>query len=552
MRIACVYLPSFALQVHVRQAPHRVGTAFAIIHGPRDDKGELVGPKRKILVCSKAAWEMGLRPGMTANQARALAPETILLPSDPTSYQRRLEALAEGFLALSVTVDIGTKELKKGELDKGEVVPQILTPHVAIYLRVPKRTRGDDFGHKLLQALERQGYRGRIGIADNRFTAWVAAQGARAPKTGDLFAKECCTVPRGGSAAFLAPLPLSLLPLSADIKQMLETLGITTIGDFADLPAPSVGRRWNEDGVDFQSLAQGEGPTLLQGFSPKDQIIESIELDDEVTTIEPLAFSLRPLADRACDRLRGRSMAVGRASLRLRGREDACSEFPIEPARPTLDGRSLFELLRAVLQDRTLEHPVIEIELTVTQESDPEIEELDLFDHRAGRPSPEAVDVAIARLESMFGKDSVSSAQLVTSHRPERAFKLTPFAPPKTPQRTRKKRGARKPNFRHSSSWQQAQQATLPLVMNGTSGALRMLNPPQLQESTNSQIQSITIEGVQSPVVAFRGPTKVDSEWWSDSPVSRDYYEVETQDGGRYWVFKKKTDGCYYLHGIFD
>jgi protein ImuB len=547
MRIACVYLPSFALQVHVRQAPHRAGTAFAIIHGPRDDKGELVGPKRKILVCSKAAWEMGLRPGMTANQARALAPEATLLPSDPTSYQRRLEALAESFLALSVTVDIGKEEPGKKEPGKKEFGPQVLVPHVAVYLRVPKKSRGDDFGHKLLSALERQGYRGRIGTADNRFTAWVAAQGARAPKTGDLFAKECCTVPQGGSAAFLAPLPLQLLPLSTDIQQILETLGVTTIGDFADLPPPSVGRRWNEDGIDFQSLAQGEGPTLLQGFSPKDQIIESIELDDEVTTIEPLAFSLRPLADRACDRLRGRSMAVGRALLRLRGRSDDCSEFPIEPARPTLDGRSLFDLLRAVLQDRALEHPVLEIELTVTQESDPEIEELDLFDHRDNRPSPEAVDIAIARLESMFGKDSVSSAELVTSHRPERAFRLTPFSPPKKPQRTRKKRNARK-----SARWQQAQQATLPLVMNGTSGALRLLDPPRLQQSTSTQIQSITIEGVQSPVVATHGPTKVDSEWWSASPVTRDYYEVETQDGGRYWVFKKKTDGRYYLHGIFD
>jgi protein ImuB len=88
--------------------------------------------------------------------------------------------------------------------------------------------------------------------------------------------------------------------------------------------------------------------------------------------------------------------------------------------------------------------------------------------------------------------------------------------------------------------------------MNGTSGALRLLDPPRPQESTSSQIQNITSEGVQSPVVAQHGPTKVDSEWWSESPVTRDYYEVETQDGGRYWVFKKKTDGQYYLHGIFD
>ena len=146
----------------------------------------------------------------------------------------------------------------------------------------------------------------------------------------------------------------------------------------------------------------------------------------------------------------------------------------------------------------------------------------------------------------MFGKDSVSSAELVASHRPERAFQLTPFSPPKKPRRTRKKRGARRKRD------QQAQQATLPLVMNGTSGALRLLDPPRLQECNSSRIQSITIEGVRSPVVASYGPTKIDSEWWSDSPVERDYYEVQTEDGGRYWVFKKRNTGKYYLHGIFD
>lgn len=528
MRIACVYLPSFALQVHGRQAPHRVGSAFAVIHGPRDSKGELIGPKRKILVCSKAAWNMGLRPGMTATQARALAPDADLLPSDPTLYKHALEALADAFLALSVTVDIGDSDNKT------------LQPHLSIYLRVPSKTRGDSFGHKLLTALDRQGYRGRIGIADNRFTAWAAAQ-IRPPKEGELFSQEYCTVPRGGAAAFLAPLPIHLLPLNQDVQQMLETLGICTLGDFAALPPPSVGRRWNRDGIDFQSLAKGEGPTLLQGFSPKDQVIERICLDEEVTTTEALSFSLRPVADRACDRLRGRSMAVGRAQLRLRGRGDECTEFAIEPVRPTLNGRSLFDLMRALVQDRRLDHPVLSIELAITEESDPEIEELDLFNHHDNHISPESVDIAIARLESMFGKDSVSAAELVTSHRPERAFKLTPFSPPKAPRRTRKKK-----NVARRKTCQE-QQAALPLVMNGMSGALRLLDPPCPQSQS---LNSITIEGIQSPVIASHGPTKIDAEWWSSNPIERDYYEVETEDGSRYWVFKK--DDQYYLHGIFD
>lgn len=549
MRIACIYLPAFALQVQVRQAPHRAGTAFAVVHGTRDDKGELTSSGRSLLVCSKAAWDMGLRPGMSAPQARALAPDVELLVSDVTLYQRALEALAESLMVHSLSIDIGAD---------GSCAKQA---NIAVYLRVPKKSRGDDFAQTLLTKLDKQGYKGRIGIADNRFTAWAAAQGARVTKVGDLFPKEYCTVPTGNSAAFLAPLPIDLLPLNSDVQHMLETLGIKTLGDFASLPPPSVGRRWNAEGVDFQSLAQGEGPTLLQSFTPKQAIIESIDLEHEIHEIEALAFSLRPLADRACDRLQGRSMAASRALLRLKGRGDSCTEFPLDPARPTADGRSLFELLRAVVQDQRLNHTVCELELTITQESDPELEELDLFSHGVldhnDRPSPESVDVAIARLESMFGKDSVSSAQLTESHRPERAFQLTPFAPPRTHASKRStKRSKKRSRAKHVRPANQ--QEALPLVMNGTSGALRLLDPPTpqpgaSQPGTGSRaLCNITIGGIQSPVVATFGPTKVNTEWWSNTPVSREYYEVETEDGGRYWVFRKNEDGQYYLHGIFD
>ncbi len=549
MRIACIYLPAFALQVQVRQAPHRAGSAFAVVHGPRDDKGELTSSGRNLLVCSKAAWDMGLRPGMSAPQARALAPDVELLIGDVTLYQRALEALAESLMVHSLSIDIGAD---------GACANQA---NIAVYLRVPKKSRGDDFAQTLLTRLDKQGYKGRIGIADNRFTAWAAAsQGARAAKAGDLFPKEYCTVPTGGSAAFLAPLPIDLLPLNSDVQHMLETLGIKTLGDFASLPPPSVGRRWNAEGVDFQSLAQGEGPTLLQSFTPKQVIIESIDLEHEIHEIEALAFSLRPLADRACDRLQGRSMAAARALLRLKGREDSCTEFSLDPARPTADGRSLFELLRAAVQDQRLDHTICELELTITQESDPELEELDLFSHGAinhhGRPSPESVDVAIARLESMFGKDSVSSAQLTESHRPERAFQLTPFAPPRTHTKRSTKRSKKRSRAKRTRLANQ--QEVLPLVMNGTSGALRLLDPPMPQTGApqsgagSRALCNITIEGIQSPVVATFGPTKVNTEWWSNTPVSREYYEVETEDGGRYWVFRKDEDGQYYLHGIFD
>ena len=63
LRIAGLYLPGFLLQVHVRSAPHLMGSAFAIV---------AVGDREvpRILSASRHALEAGVRPGMTVTQAR--------------------------------------------------------------------------------------------------------------------------------------------------------------------------------------------------------------------------------------------------------------------------------------------------------------------------------------------------------------------------------------------------------------------------------------------------------------------------------------------------
>src|SRR5690606_19078569 len=78
-----------------------------------------------------------------------------------------------------------------------------------------------------------------------------------------VFHQSCTTVPRGGSAAFLAPLPLSFLPIDAEVQGMLQTCGVKTLGDFAALPPPSVSRAWTD--VDFRALARGQGTSTVRG-----------------------------------------------------------------------------------------------------------------------------------------------------------------------------------------------------------------------------------------------------------------------------------------------
>ncbi len=261
MRIACVYLPSFPLQAHVRQAPHLVGAPVAIA----DSDCKAMGSQ--LIACSRAAWEEGVRPGMATAAARMIMPSLQVLHAEPSFYEQSLAAAVDSLLGLSEVIDTssGARSARADFERPG--------PHRTLYLRVPRRARGAAFGQRVLAQLSRLGFRARVGVADDRFTAYIAAvtvsrKGSVSRLDGDhsrppLFHQSCTAVPYGGAAAFLAPLPLSYLTIDPDVERVLHTCGVKTIGDFATLPPPSVGPALID--LDFRALARGEGPATVRG-----------------------------------------------------------------------------------------------------------------------------------------------------------------------------------------------------------------------------------------------------------------------------------------------
>jgi protein ImuB len=394
MRIACGYLPSFALQAHARRAAHVAGRPFAVAS---------LDPHPTVVSCSRAAWDRGVRVGMAIAQARSLASDLIVQASDAGGIEAASAAVAECLLALSDQVEVGP--LPGGRAGA--------PAHLAVYLRVPTGTRGDSFGGKVLTQLARQGFRGRVGIADDRFAAFAAAATLRGRRVTDAhdepppqpspasrereqhqheaapFSQTVTCVPRGGSSAFLAPLGLGLLPMDPDLLEMLGRLGIKTLGEFAALPPPTLGQGWTVSGVDLQALARGDGDgeAEMSSFRPPAVVTDGIRLEAPLAGAEPVLFLLRPLFDRVADRLRGRGTAADRVIVRLVG---AGGETALEltPAHPTLSSRELVELVRARLGGRDVGAPIIGIDVVVNRESDPEGEELELFGPATPAPAP--------------------------------------------------------------------------------------------------------------------------------------------------------------------
>lgn len=300
MRIACVHIPQLSLQCATRVDPSLRGAAVAVVGSGlatgRDRLGlpaALTTPV--VLACSRAAWGLGVRVGMTATTARALHPgELRLVTAEPHLERETVRAIAEALLGASPTVDVG------GRLGVGGA-------HLAMYAEVPAKTRGASFGERVREVLEALGLVGRVGIADDRFTAWVAA----ADGGSDAWEHAVVTVPRGGSAAFLSPRPLGLLSITPEVQHMLEALGVRTLGQFASLPAPTAGRRVDRQaGGDFQALARGESGSSLRPYAPEGSLREEIALEGPDAGLGGLS-AIGTLAQRVALRLAGRERLAG-------------------------------------------------------------------------------------------------------------------------------------------------------------------------------------------------------------------------------------------------
>jgi protein ImuB len=52
------------------------------------------------------------------------------------------------------------------------------------------------------------------------------------------------------------------------------------------------------------------------------------------------------------------------------------------------------------------------------------------------------------------------------------------------------------------------------------------------------------------------GPERIEPEWWVAEGRHRDYYAVEDEAGGRYWIFRAGHYAAdrspnWYIHGFF-
>ena len=262
--IAAIVIPAFDLRAALRLRPGLETEPAALAPVP--------GTEPLLGSVTSAASAKGVKPGMRLGEALATCPELVLVEQDPAGVEQAWE------------------DVLRGLEDAGFAVEPADAGTVFFETRGVERLYGG-LEPALKRALAAVGpaWDARAGAAERRFAALAAASVAR---PGQML-----IVSDDRTRTFLAPLPLTLLPLERERYEELEELGVRTIGQLAGLPGGAVAERLGPDGRRAWSLARGEHDGRVSPRRPPMSLVETLEFPEAVGQELTLRRGLGVLVD---------------------------------------------------------------------------------------------------------------------------------------------------------------------------------------------------------------------------------------------------------------
>jgi protein ImuB len=474
---------------------------------------ESIGPRRQVAAVDPRAQALGIAPGISLTDAQAMVPELDAQPADHAGDLAALHRLAEwaGRFSPMVASDpidglmldiTGCAHLWGGE----------------------EKLLGD-----ALRRLRGHGFDVCGAIAGTIGAAWAAARFGIAP-----------IIPQGAVSGALAGLPIQALRLDAATVDGLNRLGLRRIGDLYPLKRAGLAQRFGTGLITRLDQALGCAAETLSPLSPPPDHRVSLGFAEPISAPESIHRVAEMLVERLARELAEHQRGARALKLSAYRIDGAVSAVAIGTARASAEARHLFHLLAERLEQID-PGPGIEF-MSLAAERTEIVAPLQSGMIDADESAISAADLAplMDRLANRLGADRLARPAPEESHMPERAIRMVqPLA------ETKKK----------------------PQWPNLPPRPTRLLSNPEPIE--------VTALVPDEPPVMFRwrrimhrvtwseGPERIAPEWWrptssdaNESHETRDYYRVQDEAGGRYWVYRA---GLYeagkiprwFLHGVF-
>jgi len=522
MRFACLLVTDAPLVALRRLSPELCELPLAVSSSS--------GAQTKLLCISESASALGLYPGLSARQARALCPDLILREVSPDADRALREALLDLAFASSpcaALTEVGATEAA-AQLDATGMGRLFRTEEI--------------FATSILTRAQRLELPLAIGIASSRILALLAARFCSAGFAGA--AQDPCEamhiVRANTETAFLAPLPMSLLQPSTTLEKKLARFGIENVQDFLRLPRRTLLSRFGKESLALANLARGEDHAHALPTQKQSAIAEHIELEFSIAALEPLRFTLQGLFSRALLRLSLRGLTCDALELEVKLEDGSSDRRELRISAPTLDPGPFLQAATTSFEEApprtSIEAMTVRIEGTL-----PARDQLDFF--RMAGPPPAELHRLIAELERHCGPERIGMAVVADSHGPD-PFRVEPF--PVTSLTHTREASAYSTSRRESSSSSALDTSTTAAQLltdrpartnpcfDTAALALRMLRPPvpaevRLRGASPSWVRSTIATGSLRFVA---GPWRTAGGWWLQSErFAFEHFDVQVSDG---------------------
>ncbi|MFV0386387.1 Y-family DNA polymerase [Paracoccus sp. (in: a-proteobacteria)] len=489
-RVVSIWFPRLATDRVLRVRPVEGPFALTLTQGNAE----------RLYCLNPAAESLGLSRGMTGADARAFCPDLTSAPADPLADARFLALLRRW--ATRYCPWVGN--------EGGDGLVMDITG--SAHLIGGEAALLDD----LRARLDRAGLSARAGLADTRGAAWALARhggGVAAP---------------GAGLAAIAALPVEGLRLPPDMAVALRRLGLRRIGDLAGQPRAPLARRFGPGLMMRLDQASGQQPEAISPDPEPPRHAIRLTLPEPVGLLEDVMAATARLLDRLCERLAAQDRGARVLCLTLRRVDQESRQVELRLARALRDPARILPLFRPGVEgvDAGFGIDVMRLEALVVEDLPAQ------QTGNAGVARKDRLDDLITRLGMRVGLENIRRFLPAESHIPERSFQIAPAA-------------CSQPSGNWTSPRPRPLRIFAPEPAAGQGGAGQGGLPPQRFRWRSMAMVTARVTG----------PERIAPEWWLDDPAwrsgLRDYWQVETAQGRRLWMFHTPLSPGWFVQGEF-
>ena len=504
----CIYFPYLPLEVVSQSAEAQSVISDSM---PLAVTEEIKG-RPHILIASRQAHAAGVMTGLSTAAALALCPELTLCPRQISAEQRVLSQLAQWSYQFTPKL---SQEFSQSLLL--EVKSSLM-----LFDGLPLLSQ------RIREGCQQLGYSPRVSVTPSPRASWILARSGNNIQIDHV----------DGLRSVLGQLSLASLDLAPRVLQRLNKTGLTSLRDLWRLPRADLGRRYGLDILKTLDQISASQTQLLTTFEQPQLFNAEQDLPIAMESWSQFWPAVQHLLQTLVDFLQHRNAATGRFELSFFHANNARSELIIGLRKPSQSLEHLCLLVRERLNHYCLPASVIAVQLCTDSIQPYQTEERSLFEpHRSHKnhsnhkshnnnQHDESWQNLLDQLQARLGPDSIQTLQLTNDYRPECSQGYALYGDGKSKLNTALQSSV------HDSSQSSHQ-------TNQTQPRPNWLLPqPKPLRTSDYQIDP------QSE--------RIESGWWDQHPIHRDYHVATDLNGSRYWVFRDLQQlDRWYLHGLF-